>query len=268
MKNSIRLFAVVILLPLALPAQDRERAQRWLDNCDRNGWRQDRERLCEIRELAAPTASTISVDGRDNGGVSFYGSGRSDIKVIAMIETQADTREEARELAKQIRIRTDGGRIRAEGPSTRSRQSWSVSFQLLVPRKSNLAAVTTNGGVSVDGVEGKMNIEAVNGGIRLNDVSGDVKAETTNGGVSASLSGTRWSGAGLDLRTTNGGVNIAVPRDYNANLVTGTENGGMRVDFPITVRGTLGRTVETKLGDGGATIRVTTINGGVRITEK
>lgn len=268
MKNSMRIIMVALLLPLSLPAQDRERAERWLDNCERNGWNSDRENHCEIREVTASAASTISVDGRDNGGVSFYGSNRSDVKIIAMIQTQAESQNEAREMAKQIRILTDGGRVRAEGPSTRRRQSWSVSFQLLVPRRSNLVAVTTNGGVSAEGVEGRMNFRAENGGIRLSDVGGDVKAETTNGGVSATLTGNRWVGEGLDLRTTNGGVNIAVPREYNANLVTGTVNGGMRVDFPITVQGTFGRTIETKLGTGGATVRATTTNGGVRITEK
>lgn len=99
-------------------------------------------------------------------------------------------------------------------------------------------------------------------------VSRPVEAETTNGGVSATLSGSRWAGAGLDLGTTNGGVNVVVPRDYNAQLITGTVNGGMNVNFPITVQGTLGRTIETKLGNGGPTVRVTTTNGGVRISQR
>lgn len=263
-----RLATLAMLFPFALHAQDRERAERWLDNCDHSGWNSDREKFCEVRDLTAKATSTISVDGRDNGGVSFWGADRSDVRIIAMIETQAETMADARDLAKQVRIFTDGGRIRAEGPSTRRHQSWSVSYQLTVPRKSNLAAVTTNGGVSAEGVQGRMNFQAVNGGIRLADVGGNIQAETTNGGVSATLSGSSWAGEGLDLRTTNGGVNLAVPRGYNANLVTGTVNGGMRVDFPITVQGNFGRTIETRLGSGGPTVRVTTTNGGVRITER
>lgn len=268
MKISPNVFAIALLIPLALSSQDRDRADRWLDNCENSGWNNGREKFCEAREVTTPSTATISVDGRDNGGVAFLGADRSDVRVIALIETQAENMADAREIAKQIRIVTDGGRIRAEGPSTRRRQSWSVSFQVTVPRKSNLSAVTTNGGVSAEGVQGRMNFQAVNGGIRLSNVGGDVKAETTNGGVSAALSGTRWVGDGLDLRTTNGGVNISLPRGYNAKLITGTVNGGMRVDFPITVRGTFGRTMETTLGSGGPTVRVTTTNGGVRITEK
>lgn len=69
----------------------------------------------------------------------------------------------------------------------------------------------------------------------------------------------------MDVRTTNGGVVLDIPRDYSANLETGTVNGKIRVDFPITVQGTIGRRISTTLGDGGRTIRATTTNGGVVI---
>jgi DUF4097 and DUF4098 domain-containing protein YvlB len=143
-----------------------------------------------------------------------------------------------------------------------------VSYHIYVPRQSNLQAETRNGGVSAQMVEGTMRFEAVNGGISLDQVGGDVRARTTNGGVHARLTGTSWSGRGLDLRTTNGGVNLLIPRGYNAQLETGTTNGGMNVDFPITVRGRIGRTIETQLGSGGPLIRAITTNGGVKISER
>jgi hypothetical protein len=45
-------------------------------------------------------------------------------------------------------------------------------------------------------------------------------------------------------------------------------NGGMNIDFPITVQGTIGRRITTKLGTGGPRVRATTTNGGVRIRER
>src|SRR3954466_15417138 len=64
------------------------------------------------------------------------------------------------------------------------------------------------------------------------------------------------------------GATVYVPRGYNAQLETGTTNGGMRVDFPITVRGSLTRRISTQLGSGGPTVRVMTTNGGVHIAER
>ena len=113
-----------------------------------------------------------------------------------MIQTNADNDNQAEALAKQIRINMDGGQISAEGPSSVSRKWWSVSYEIYVPRRSNLEAVTHNGGVSAADVEGDLDLRATNGGISVKNVAGDVHGETTNGGVIASLTGT--SGVGRD----------------------------------------------------------------------
>lgn len=190
------------------------------------------------------------------------------MKVVARIEANAENDDRAEAIAKQIRISTSGGRIRSEGPSSERRTSWSVSYDVYVPTRSNLEAITQNGGVSAENVEGDLDFHAVNGGIRIENVAGDVRGETTNGGISASLSGSSWRGKGLDLETTNGGINLTIPREYNARLETGTTNGGMRIDFPITVRGIIGKRIHTQLGSGGPLVRVMTTNGGVRITQR
>jgi DUF4097 and DUF4098 domain-containing protein YvlB len=256
-----------LLAPLSVRAQYEYRSQKWLQNCE-NGWKNDRAHFCELRNLTLRPESKISVDGRDNGGVAFYGWDRNEVKVVAMIQANAEDDNQAEALAKQVRINTSGGRISAEGPSAQRRQSWSVSYEVYVPTRSNLEAITRNGGVSAEAVEGDLDFQATNGGIRVANVAGDVRGETTNGGISASLSGSSWRGKGLDLQTTNGGINLMIPRGYNARLETGTTNGGMRVDFPITVQGMIGRRIQTQLGSGGPLVRVMTTNGGVRISER
>lgn len=269
-KSLLALALVTIAAPvLAQQAEPRDtRAQRFMRNCEDDWGGRDRERLCEIRDvtLKAPAARLI-VDGRDNGGVTFYGWDKSEVLVRALIQTTGDDRAEAQALAKEIKVETDGDRIRADGPPSRRRSNWSVSYEIWVPRKTNLDADTHNGGISVEGIEGRMELHAVNGGISLREVAGDVRAETTNGGVSAQLAGSTWKGQGLDLTTTNGGVSLDIPRGYNANLETGTVNGGMNIDFPITIQGSIGRRITTKLGQGGPRVRATTTNGGVRIRE-
>jgi Putative adhesin len=256
-----------IFAPPSARAQYEDRARNWEQNCRYRG-NYDRAHFCELRNITLRPSDKISVDGHENGGVAFYGWDRNEVKVVAMIQTNADDDRQAEELAKQIRINTDGGQISAEGPSSRSRRWWSVSYEIYVPKRSNLEAVTRNGGVSAVDVEGDLDLHATNGGIHVDNVGGDVRGETTNGGVHASLSGNSWRGKGLDLRTTNGGVDLTIPRGYNARLETGTTNGGMRVDFPITVQGMIGKRIETQLGSGGPLVRVVTTNGGVRISER
>ena len=89
--------------------------------------------------------------------------------------------------------------------------------------------------------------------------------KTVNGGVNVELAGEHWEGAGLDARTTNGGVSIKVPDGYSCQLAVTTVNGGVRSDFPLTVQGRLDKNIDVTLGKGGAPVRVATTNGGVHL---
>src|SRR5882757_3430214 len=113
-------------------------------------------------------------------------------------------------MLKDIKIEAASERIQADGPSRGRRHSWAVSYELWVPRKTSLDAETSNGSVSVTGVEGRMELRAQNGSITLKNVAGDVRGTTSNGSVNAELDGTTWKGDGLDLTTSNGSVNLDI----------------------------------------------------------
>jgi DUF4097 and DUF4098 domain-containing protein YvlB len=234
------------------------------DNSDRG-----RPQNCVIKEQTIPAGGgTITVDGKKNGGVSVKGWDRGEIFVRAKIQTWGDTEAEAQALTGQIRIETGGGQIHAEGPSTSGEQGWAVSFEVFVPHNSNLTLKTHNGGVSIADVRGQIEFDALNGGVSLKRLAGSVKGHTVNGGLSIELTGNRWDGNGLDVKTTNGGVSMTIPENYSARLETSTVNGGMKIDFPITVQGKIEREISTDIGSGGTTIRATTTNGGVTVKRK
>jgi DUF4097 and DUF4098 domain-containing protein YvlB len=125
-----------------------------------------------------------------------------------------------------------------------------------------------NGGISVSDVRGKINFTTLNGGVSLARLAGSVHGDTTNGGVNVEFEGGTWDGDALDVRTTNGGVNLRMPDNYSAHLETGTTNGGMNIRFPITVQGKIPKQLSLDVGSGGPLVRVTTVNGGVSIERK
>lgn len=256
-----------ILLPLASVSGQRTRNELRCD--DRNQSDGDaRAMYCEIRERTFPAAAQLDIDAAPNGEISVHGADRSDVRLIARVEAHAETDADARALASAVRLEIGDGRVRSEGPDQRHRRSWSVSYELWVPRRSNLALQALNGGIAIDDVDGTIEARSTNGGISLDGVAGDVRGETTNGGLRAALDGDRWRGAGLDLRTTNGGITLDLPRGYSARLEAATTNGGFDFDFPITIQGRLDRHVTTRLGQGGAPIRAITTNGGVTVHER
>ncbi len=137
-----------------------------------------------------------------------------------------------------------------------------------MPRTLQLTLGTRNGGISLDDFQGVAVFNARNGGVNLRNVSGDIRGATRNGGVNITLEGDRWNGPGLDVVTRNGGIRIVVAERYSAELETQTVNGRVRIGFPITVQGDLGRHIVTTLGSGGARLRATTTNGSVMIDRR
>lgn len=233
--------------------------------CNDN-WQSDRlENHCEIQEQTVGAGGMVTVDARKNGGISMKGWDRNEVLVRSRIQTSAPTQAEADAMAKQIRVNTGGLKIFAEGPEMRENHHWSVSYEIFVPRQSDLSLQTYNGGLVISEVSGRIEFTALNGGVVLKGIGGNVKGSTTNGGLVVELSGDRWQGEALDVRTTNGGIVMSVPENYSAQLETGTVNGNLSVDFPVTVQGRITRELAVSLGGGGPTVRAMTTNGGVKI---
>ena len=253
---------VVVSVPGGAQQRDRDDAASRGGCAGRQGdYDDDNARHCEERETRLESRSgAFVVDARENGGVVVRGWSGDSVLLRAVVNTRAESEAAAAALAKEVRVLTDGT-IHAEGPATARRQSWWVTFELYVPRRSDLTLDTRNGPISVRDVSGRMQLRAVNGPLTLTRVGGDVKGRTTNGPLHIDLSGTRWEGAGLDAETSNGPVMLMVPASYSAHLVTGTRNGPMQLGFPLTVQGRIGRHIETDIGSGGATVRAVTTNG-------
>jgi hypothetical protein len=266
MRRYVLWAGLVAIVAAVQPADAQVRWERsdegWCDE-DRGG--RDSDRYCEVLTSSLRATDGLSIDGGQNGGVNVTGWSEAGIEVRAKVWANARSEARAEELARAVEISVDGGRIRAEGPDTGRRESWGVSYELRVPRSTDLDIETHNGGVSVEGVRGDIRFDALNGGVRLTGVAGDVRGRTTNGGLHIELDGEHWTGEGLDVETTNGGVRLHVPRDYSAELVTGTVNGGLDIDFPVTVQGRLRGELRTTLGEGGPMIRAVTTSGGVRV---
>ena len=259
---SARLGLVLSALVVASGVTAQERTE-----CDDQWWgsRGPNAHVCEVRMLTVPAGGALSVDAGQNGSIRVTGESRRDVQVRATVHAWAYDDAEAERIASSVNVRSDGV-LRAEGPDQRGRSGWSVNYEVVAPRDIDLTLETHNGSISVAAVRGDLKLEAQNGGIRLDGVAGNVRGRTTNGGVEAELTGRTWEGTGLDLETTNGAVRLRIPENYSARLETGTVNGGIDIDFPVTVTGRIGREFSTTLGGGGPLVRAETTNGQVRIS--
>jgi hypothetical protein len=271
------LFAFYILNPVVIGQEKAEKfdkeklkAYKTKEFCGGDSWNNgDKVSVKELRESTTSATGGLTVDSGRNGGVSVKGENRSDVLVRACVQAWGDSEADAKSRLSGIRIET-GSVVKAESSSD---EQWSVSFEILVPRNTNLNLTAHNGGISIKSVDGNIEFATTNGGVNLSDLSGTVKGRTTNGGVNVSLTGNSWKGSGLEVVTTNGGVNLTVPENYAAQFETGTTNGGFKSDVAALTVQTENETggwqrskrVVASMNGGGAPIKVVTTNGGIRI---
>src|SRR5262247_2803598 len=106
---------------------------------DRNQYNDRLVGNCEIREQTLAPAGPLSIDGRQNGGVSVKGWDQNQVLVRARVQTGAPTEAEAKDLAQQVRIEVGGNKIFASGPESNRDRHWDVSYEIFVPRRSDVS---------------------------------------------------------------------------------------------------------------------------------
>ena len=243
--------------------------------CQEGNWSGGRnsKRACETRELALaiPAGQPFTVDGGTNGGISVHGWAGPNVRVRAKVQSWGDTEAAAQAQLQAIRLSSQNQTLRAEAPAGAdpSGQHWAVSYEIFVPQQTALVLRTHNGGIRLDNLQADVRFDALNGGVDLVGLGGQVKGRTVNGGVSVILTGQHWDGTGLDVETTNGGIHWQLPPGYSAQLFTSTSAGSVTstLNLPVVKSDYVHHQVSGPLGQGGAPLRVVTVNGGISIKQ-
>jgi hypothetical protein len=263
--RKVLLFAAIFIPPYAANAQDSD--NEWLENCRDGRFNGRRETACSVNVKTIPARTLLTIRPGQNGAVHIIADDRRDIEVHTRLQATSESDSDATAILKELDVDL-GSTITVHGPASGRSRNWSASFVIFVPRNTDIDATTQNGPIGITNVFGKMHLSAQNGPISLDGAGGQVHARAQNGPLHVTLTGTRWNGAGLDAETQNGPVDLEIPADYNAALETGTVNGPMASDFPMTVtlNGRDWKRLRTTLGSGGPAVRVVTTNGPVSLS--
>lgn len=149
--------------------------------------------------------------------------------------------------------------------STSSRNNdVSVQFTVRVPRNARVDASTVNGELVIGGVNGNIEASTVNGDVEALSNAGRVRASTVNGSILVRT--TVPESDDLEYSTVNGSVTLELPANTNADVHLSTVNGRISTDFPMTLDGSINpRRIRATIGNGGPRLRVSTVNGSVRL---
>jgi len=134
------------------------------------------------------------------------------------------------------------------------------------PRAIALALKGINGSVRTGDIDGPLEVKGINGRLELGAASQYAEISGINGNV---VVGLRELGErGAHLSGINGGIELRLTNGLNADLTTRGINGNVRSDISeVSVnKDEHGSRYSAQIGNGGAPITLSGINGNVRLT--
>ena len=227
----------------------------------------DRGQTIEVRGVNGNVRAVASDDGRVHVDADRYAR-RDDpmsvrievvehddgVTICAVYPTPSDARRENG-------CRPGGGRNNVD------RNDVKVDFTVRVPAGVRFSGHTVNGYLNVDGITEDVEATTVNGDVDVR-TAGFAEASTVNGSITCNL-GSSELADDVEFETVNGSITIEMPDGLDADFRASTVNGSIDSDFPILVTGKVSRrSLRGQIGDGGPELRLSTVNGSIRILRR
>lgn len=262
--------------------------------------RVDAAQLREVTERVFPLepGGELRINSQ-NGRITVEAWGKSEARVQITREVRASEGSRAAELMKELRVDVTVSKNSITIDSRYPKRSESVGiwdvlgqkvtalnihYYVQVPAKTRLVLETANGELRVRGTSGyvvgqtvngdidvasatgHVEVSTTNGDIRLTGINGSARAGTTNGGINAEIRRLD-PGQGVELATTNGNVNVALPADLKGLIEAITTNGTVSIGYTVERQGvSSSKVVLGKIGGGdGSGIKLRTTNGNVTV---
>jgi hypothetical protein len=122
---------------------------------------------------------------------------------------------------------------------------------------------TSNGKIVVDGMAGDLIARTSNGAIGVTDFSGGVELETSNGSVE--FDGELTPGSANEMATSNGTIRVTLRGTPSVRLDATTSNSTVTSRLPVLTTSAGDNHLAGTIGDGEAELRVHSSNGAVTI---
>jgi DUF4097 and DUF4098 domain-containing protein YvlB len=244
-----------------------------LPDCEETGQPEQDQREEFHQTYPLSPTGRVSVENL-NGGVQIRVWDRAEIQVDAV--KRAYRRERLAEAKIEINATQDNIRIKTEYPDWNQTfrnddRRWDnpaiVDYTLTVPRKAVLESIElVNGSVDIEGVEGSIKASSINGRLNARGLQGDTRLSTINGQLQATFSQLDDSKP-IFLQSVNGSVSLVIPSDANASVRASTVHGSITNDFGMAVRHGeyVGHDLIGQIGSGGPRIKLSNVNGAIRI---
>ena len=172
----------------------------------------------EQQDVQLTGVNVLKIRTSEEGGVSIKGWDRPVARLVVCKEAVGFTQQQTQRTLGAINVSSSNGEISANGPLIDESQAWWVHMILRVPKSAKLDVASSNGGIAIRNMSGRITARAKNGGISIATTSGRIDAATENGPISVKLD----QNTTVEAQIADAGEILCNPRlcraqDYSAN---------------------------------------------------
>ncbi len=220
---------------------------------------------------AALEPNSILIAKTDVGSITITGADVTDCNGTAEICVKAPTEQEAQEITGKVKVNLiPQGKtmtFKVEKPHLKHNRSISISYNITVPRQTNLQLESDVGEICISHISGKIEAETDVGKITCEEISGDIDLATDVGEVKVVYCETAPALRNANIETDVGSIDFTAPADLSATVDAKTDVGSIKTELPITVTGTIGKSLQGTIGDGKSKINLRTDVGSIKIRQ-
>jgi len=169
------------------------------------GWGQAKHEITVQRQAPITAGSKLYVE-TSSGSITITGGDVTECSVIASICGRAPTEEEAQQLAEQVKIELetvgDTLTVKAEKPPRKNRSSISISYDITVPKQTNIECSSSYGAIEIANIEGTASGKTSSGSIEAKNIVGPVNLHTSYGSVNCR----NITGDNLTVKSSSGSI--------------------------------------------------------------
>lgn len=203
------------------------------------------------------------------GSITVTGADVNDCNITAEITVKAETSELARQLAEQVRIEAEpsGDKliIKASKPADLKKRPLEVKFEIVAPKRLKVNCSINVGDVNISDTDNRIEVSGNVTSVFCRQTACDVHAKSNVGSVEVDYADAASGLCNVDITTNVGSIEIATPARLSAQVSASTNVGSIETDKPMTVVGTVGKSVKGTIGAGEGRIRLKTNVGSIRI---
>lgn len=214
-----------------------------------------------------PVGGRVAVENV-HGSIRVEGWNRAEVEVIALKTTSG-----AGDLTGRTQVAVERGQASLTFRTLylgASEEPVRVDYRLRVPRQARLETLrTVEGDILVRNIQGYAAAQSLHGNIWQFDIAGGVTARTLEGNITVSLRALPEVGTPVELDTVNGDVNLILPSGPDAEMEVRTVAGRVEGEHLFVAGDAPGdNSWRVRLGHGGVRIRLQTIRGSIRVSER